>query len=98
MKHKEEHTNKAAGFIGKILEKQFGVKAIHCGNFPKDWVKPGGFEEDNYHTTMKGMQSSSDVIEKGELKRPKHEQENDLFERKMICLRDRSLKKSCQDT
>ena len=27
------------------------------------------------------MQSSSDVIEKGELKRPKHDRENDLFER-----------------
>ena len=30
---------------------------------------------------MKSMQSSSVVIEKGELKHPKHERENDLFER-----------------
>ena len=81
MELKEEYTNLAADLIGEKLEKQFGVNAIHCGNFPKDWVKPGGLEEDNYRTTMKGMQSSSDVIEKGELKCPKHTRENDLFER-----------------
>ena len=78
---KEEYTNLAADLIGEKLEKQFGVNAIHCGNFPKDWVKPGGLEDDNYRTTMKGMSSSSDVIEKGELKFPKHERENELFER-----------------
>ena len=67
MKLKEEHTNIAADLIGKKLGKH--------------WVQPGELEDDNYRTTLKGMQSSSDVIEKGELKCPKHTRENDLFER-----------------
>ena len=36
---------------------------------------------DNYRTTMKGMQSSEDIVKKSELKIPKHKRENDLFDR-----------------
>ena len=81
LQRKEDHTNESARLIGMTLEKQFGVNALHCGNFPKDWVKPGGLEKYNYRETMKYMQSSLDIIEKGELKCPKHERESEVFER-----------------
>ena len=48
------------------------------------WVKPGGLEDDNYRTTMKGMSSSSDVIEKG-----KFNFQN--IKEKMNCLRNWSI-------
>ena len=78
---KEEHINVAAVLIGKNLEQQYGVNAIHCGNVPKDWVKPGGLNENNYRKTIKGMQYLSDAIEIGELKHPKHKRGIDLYQR-----------------
>ena len=78
---KDKHIKDAASSIAATIEDEFGVNALHSGNFPKDWVKPGGLEVDNYRTTMKGMQSSEDIVKKGELKIPKHKRENDLFDR-----------------
>jgi hypothetical protein len=73
--------------IGDIFERHFGISAMHTGNCPEDWVKPGGFEmDDDYPITSDTMQSSKDVVEAGELKLPKFKRERNLFKRKAnIC-------------
>jgi hypothetical protein len=69
--------------IGEEFEREFGMSAMHTGNFPEDWVKPGGFkEDDDYPLTSDDMQSSADVIARAELKKFKHTREHDLFQRK----------------
>ena len=69
--------------VGKALESHFGLHAVHTGNPPDDWLKPGGQAVDgsNYRGTETGMQSSDDVKERRELKKPKHVEENFLFDR-----------------
>lgn len=69
--------------IGEIFESEFGIHALHIGNFPEDWVKPGGLPNDNYRVTSTGMQSSADVIDRQELKKPKFHREHNLFERRV---------------
>jgi hypothetical protein len=59
--------------IGQQFERVFGMAAMHTGNCPEDWVKPGSFKQDNdYPPTSDDMQSSANVIARGELKQPKH--------------------------
>ena len=67
--------------LGKLMEIEYGINALHSGNFPQDWVKPGGLSNDNYRQTCDEMQSSRDVLDKQELKKPKFEREEHLFER-----------------
>ena len=67
--------------LGKLMEIEYGINALHPGNLPQDWVKPGGLNNDNYRQTCNEMQSSRDVLDKQELKRPKFERESDLFNR-----------------
>ena len=73
--------NKASHCIGQLFEREYGFNAVHIGNFPNDWVKPGGLSNDNYCQTCDKMQSSADVVKKKELKFPKYQRENDLYER-----------------
>ena len=71
-----------AKLIGREFEAEFGIEAIHTGQFPQDWVKPGGFkDDDDYPRTCDDMQSHADVIDRQELKKPKVERELHLFER-----------------
>ena len=70
-----------AKLIGHEFEAEFGIEAIHTGQCPQDWVKPGGFkDDDDYPPTCDDMQSHADVIERQELKKPKVERELHLFE------------------
>ena len=54
--------------VGRALEGHYGLHAMHTGNLPSDWLKPGGQAVDgsNYPSTAHGMQSSSDVRERKE--------------------------------
>ena len=61
---KSNAVNKASKLIGEMFEHEYGFNALHIGNFPNDWVKPGGLPDDNYRQTCNGMQSSKDVVEK----------------------------------
>ena len=63
--------NKASKMIGEMFEHEYGFNAIHIGNFPRDWVKPGGLLDDNYHQTCDEMQSSRDVVKKKRIKKTK---------------------------
>jgi hypothetical protein len=67
--------------ISNVLEGNFGINAMHPGRFPDDIVKPGGLESLGYRSSTNGMLSSVDVIEKAELKKPKYQRENDVFDR-----------------
>ena len=67
--------------ISDILERNFGYSAMHVGNFPGDWLKPGGQKEHNYRQTCPHMLSSADVIERDEMKQMKCLRENELFDR-----------------
>ncbi len=44
------------------------MSALHPGNAPHDWVKPGGLAEMGYRSCSNGMQSSKDVLKEKELK------------------------------
>jgi len=66
--------------IGVILEKHFGMHALHPGRFPQQWKMPGGLKEHNYPPTdVDNMMSSRDVVEKCSIKHPKLRREHDLF-------------------
>jgi hypothetical protein len=65
-----------AKLIGHEFEAEFGIEAIHTGQCPQDWVKPGGFkDDDDYPPTCDDMQSHADVIERQELNKPKVERD-----------------------
>jgi hypothetical protein len=69
--------------IGNEFESEFGLEAMHTGNFPHDWVKPGGLQmDDDYPATTEGMQSSADVLAQQELKQTKISRERCLYKRK----------------
>ena len=61
---KSNAVNKASKLIGEMFEHEYGFNALHIGNFPNDWVKPGGLPDDNYRQTCDGMKSSKDVVKK----------------------------------
>ncbi len=73
----------AGGEIGRVMESEYGHSALHLGNAPEDWVKPGGLRSDGYRETCSGMQASTDVLERKELKRLKVNRENDLVQRQL---------------
>ncbi len=80
---KRSAIDNCASFIGREFEAEFGIEANHNGIFPDDWVKPGGFkDDDDYPVTTVGMQSLADVNLRRELKLTKVERENDLYSRK----------------
>jgi hypothetical protein len=69
--------------IGNEFESEFGLEAMHTGNFPHDWVKSGGLQMDgDYPATTEGMQSSADVLAQRELKQTKISRERWLYRRK----------------
>ena len=79
--HKGIHESNFNKKIGEIFESEFGIHALHVGNFPQDWMKPIGLRDDNYRETSTSTQSSADVIDCQELKKPKFQREDNLFER-----------------
>ena len=54
--------------IAKELESKWGMSALHPGNAPHDWVKPGGLAEMGYRSCSNGMQSSKDILKEKEFK------------------------------
>ena len=41
--------------ISHVMEKEWGYDALHIGNFPQDWVKPGGPFDLPYRQTSNTM-------------------------------------------
>ena len=80
---KETAISTANREIGKLMEHNYGVHAMHQGTFPNDWVKPGGHPFAFYPRTQTNMQSSKEVLDKRELKQHKHKRESDLYEREL---------------
>ena len=64
--------------LGRLIETNYGVSAMHTGVFPTGWMRPGGYPNETYPQTQPEMQSSEDVINKRELKFNKYERENNL--------------------
>ena len=54
---KKKAIEEAAKITGRLLEEEYGYNALHIGNLPNDWVKPGGLSTDNYCQTCDQMQS-----------------------------------------
>jgi hypothetical protein len=69
--------------IARILEVNFGFGAMHHGELPSQWVKPGGLPGHGYRSAITGMASSNDVLNTKELKHMKFQQEDDLLNRRV---------------
>ena len=67
--------------VSQVMEQEWGFDALHTGNFPKHWVKPGGLKPMDYRTTSDAMLSSDDVLKTKELKSLKCMKEGELFSR-----------------
>ena len=65
------------------MEHEWGYDALHVGNFPVDWVKPGGLEDMDYRKTTNTMLSSEDVLNTNELKKMKCMREDELISRRI---------------
>ena len=63
------------------MESEWGFDALHIGEFPEDWVKPGGYFD--YRQTSKNMTTNEQVLEKKELKHFKCMREEDLYRRRV---------------
>jgi len=46
--------------VGGELETRWGHSAMHHGDFPQDWVKPGGLESSGYRHELSGMITGKD--------------------------------------
>ncbi len=66
-----QYTKECSCKIGLSLKKFFGLHAMHTGNLPDNWVKPGGAPESSYQLSCERMQSSKNVLDSEELKKPK---------------------------
>ena len=71
VKTKDEEKSVAGTKIGIILEREYGINAMHTGNFPQHWVKPGGLADEGYCTTSTSMIKSNHVLATKQLKLPK---------------------------
>jgi PIF1 helicase. len=69
--------------ISETMETYFGFSAMHHGDLPSQWVKPGGQAHHGYRSQTSGMASSKDVLDTRELKVPKFQRENDLLTRRV---------------
>jgi len=69
--------------IARILELNFGFGAMHHGELPAQWVKPGGLPRHGYRSAITGMASSNDVLNTKELKHMKFQREDDLLNRRV---------------
>ena len=69
--------------IGNVMERLWGYSAMHIGDFPKDWVKPGGLPQMDYRTTVDAMCTSENVLQQNELKTMKCLREEDLLKRRV---------------
>ncbi len=75
---------KASEEIGSLMEEKWGYSAMHHGDKPEQWVKPGGSRpEDGYRKTSAQMITSKDVLESEELKKLKVTREDDLLNRRV---------------
>ena len=66
--------------LGEICESQHGLEAMHTSKFPEEWLKPGGHPTGSHPHTRKNMQISRNVLDKQELRKPKHAQEFNIAE------------------
>ena len=57
------------------------MHAIHPGEAPHDWVRPGGLPDMKYRSSGEGMLSSQDVLHAGEMKKFKFGNEHRLYDR-----------------
>ena len=68
--------------VTKVMESEWGFDALHIGQFPQDWVRPGGFGMD-YRNTSKNMLTTEQVLATKELKNFKCLREDDLYRRRV---------------
>jgi hypothetical protein len=63
-----------------VMHGRYGLGAMHTGNAPCDWVKPGSnpAANHNYRPTCNEMQDNAEVVRRGEGKRPKFFREGEL--------------------
>jgi hypothetical protein len=67
--------------IGDVFTSQAGINAVHPGQAPSEWPRPGGLPSQRYRSAWSGMQSREDILAKGELKQFKFAREFDLYDR-----------------
>ena len=48
--------------VTNVMESEWGIDALHIGQFPEDWVKPGGFGMD-YQRTSNNKSTTQQVLE-----------------------------------
>jgi hypothetical protein len=72
--------SKCEAVLGKLLESDFGLHALHPGHFPNQWKMPGGPKKHNYpKADAENMMTSKDVVATQILKQPKLGEERDLI-------------------
>ncbi|KAL7554626.1 hypothetical protein ACHAWF_018133 [Thalassiosira exigua] len=84
MRSLEEALEYCAFHLQPIMEGKFGIGAMHTGDAPKDWLRPGAnpVAKLNYRFTHQDMQTSAEVVQRAELKKPKFQRESNLYQRK----------------
>lgn len=94
----ETALDECATSLEPIMEGVYGLCAMHTGCAPTDWMRPASnvAAKQSYHRSADGMLTSTDVLEKRELKRPKFLAEHDLFQRKANIINHTQTHK-CQD-
>ena len=63
-----------------ICESQHGLEAMDTSKFPEEWLDPGGHPTGSYPQTRENIQKSINVLDKQELRKPKHAWECNLAE------------------
>ena len=66
--------------LGDIFESQHGLESMHTGKFPEECLNPGGHPTGYYPHTRENMQTSINVLDKQELRKPKHARECHISE------------------
>ena len=61
--------------IVELCESQQGLKEMHTGKFPEEWLKPGGNPTGSFPHTRENMQTPRNLLDKQELRKPKHARE-----------------------
>ena len=91
--------NTCARKLDPIMEGVFGISAMHTGNAPKDFPRPGVSEaapDLNYRKTHEDMRTSDQVVAAKELKKMKSSREHHLFARRAN-LTNQCLTHQCSD-
>ena len=81
--------------LGELCESQHGLEAMHTGKSPEEWLKTGGHPTGSYPHTIENMQTSRTVLDKQELRKPKHARECHISERRVNMLNRCLCHKCC---